>query len=113
MEPETTTLKLFRLWHSAFTNAEIAAELGVTIHKLTLLAHQHKLEKRKHPRYFDNENPRPGDPSPEEILAGIAAVQADWSEEERLKRYRGKRRVAYITPAYAYNVNTSAFNNLN
>lgn len=113
MEPETITQKLFRLWHSSLTNAEIATELGVTASRLTLLAHRHKLEKRKHPRYFDNENPRPGDPSPEEIRNGIAAVQADWSDEERLKRYRGKRQVAYITPAYGYDGRTASFNNLN
>jgi len=113
VEPEKTTQKLFRLWHSSRTYAEIAEELGITTNKLMRLAHRHKLGKRKHPRYFDNENPCPGDPSPKEILAGIAAVQADWSEEERLKRYRGKRRVAYIAPTYGYDGQTTEFNNLN
>jgi hypothetical protein len=110
---ETKTQILFRMWHSPATNEEIAEALGVNVTKLALIAKQHKLTKRKHPRFFDNENPRPGDPSPEEILAGTAEVQADWSEDERLKRFQGKRRVAYIAPAYGYDGRTAAFTRLN
>lgn len=114
MNEETQTQKLFRLWHGPFTNEEIAEELGVSRSKLGALARQHKLKPRANTiAPIDNENPRPGDPTPEEILAGIAAVQADWNEDERLKRYRGKRRVAYIAPAYAYDGRTTSFNNLN
>ena len=113
MNPEKNTQKLFRLWHSSKTNAEIAKELGITASKLTRLAHRHKLGKRKYARSFDDRYPRPNDPSPKEILAGIAAVQADWSEEERLKRYRGKKRVAYIAPTYEYDGHTPTFKGLN
>jgi hypothetical protein len=112
MDGETQTQKLFRLWHGPLTNEEIEAELGLNTRQLADLARRHKLSKRKHPRFVDNENPRPGDPTPEEILAGIADVQADWSEDERLKRFQGKRRVAYIAPAYAYDGRVSAFRRL-
>ena len=70
MNPEKNTQKLFRLWHSSKTTAEIAKELGITASKLTRLAH-------------------------------------------RLKRYRGKKRVAYIAPTYEYDGHTPTFKGLN
>lgn len=112
MAEETPTQKLFRLWPGPLTNAEIAEKLGVSLSKLGALARQHKLKPRKKLTPVDNENPQPGDPSPEEILAGIAAAQAAWSKEERLRRYQGKRRVAYIAPSYEYDGRTISFNTL-
>jgi len=112
VQPETRTQKLFRLWYGPLTNEEIAEELGVSPYKLTLLAKQQHLPKRAHPRYVDNGNPRPGDPTPDEIRAGIAEVQADWSEDERLKRFQGKKRVAYIPPQYEYDGRAVVFNNM-
>lgn len=109
MAAETLTQKLFRLWHSSLTNDEIEEALGIGSTKLASLAKFHKLEKRKTLRLANNEQPWPGDPTPEEIQAEIAAIQADWSEDERLKRFQGKKRVAFIAPTYGYDGRTSAF----
>jgi len=113
MAEETPTQKLFRLWHGPLANAEIAEELGVSLSKLIALARQHKLKPRNKPTPIDNENPRPGDPDQHAIRQALAEIQAKWSEEERLRRYQGKRRVAYIAPSYEFDGRTASFNNLN
>jgi len=112
MTKETPTQKLFRMWYGPLTNAEIAEELGVSLSKLGALARQHKLKPRNTPAPVDNENPRPGEPDQHEILQTLAEIQAGWSEEERLRRYQGKRRVAYIVPKYEFDGRVAAFTSI-
>jgi hypothetical protein len=113
MKPETQTQKLFRLWHGPLSVTEIAKELGISISTLVARARRHKLGSRiKFEDDTEDAGPLPKDPTPEEIRAELAALQAEWSEEERLKRFQGKRRVAYIVPQYDYNSRNGLFTGL-
>ena len=100
--------KLFSIWHTAMSNAEICLEIGVSRTTLDSLRHRYKLPRRPRimPKRLDVEE---NDPSHEEIESRAAEIRAGWSEEEEQRRIVGKKQVRWSTPRYSFDGRDAAF----
>lgn len=97
---------LFRLWHSDIPNRELAKRLNVAVSTLWDIRKKHGLPPRKR-----EQNKKPEiDPTPAEIEASCAAIQAGWSARDRKARLCGGGTVSWRPPSYSnYDRRTSTF----
>lgn len=103
--------KLWRLWHTEMTNAELCRALGVARSTLDVLRMRYKLPRRKFERkppcdYVEN------NPSAEEIAERAAEIRAGWPEGEAEKRMVGRRSRRWEMPAFAFKPREHSFSEI-
>lgn len=93
--------KLRELWRTERTNADIAAELGITTVQLYVAGRKLKLEQRwGHVRRVYEKHT---DPTPEEIAERAAAIRAEWPEGEAERRLVGNvTNPRWTMPAFTF-----------
>lgn len=79
--------KVRELWTTERSNADIAAELGLSL--LQLYAAGRKLKLRDRSVYVNRVYEKSADPTPEEIAERCAEIRAEWPDGEEDRRFVG------------------------
>lgn len=79
--------KVRELWTTERSNADIAAELGLSL--LQLYAAGRKLKLRDRSVYVNRAYEKSADPTPEEIAERCAEIRAEWPAGEEDRRFVG------------------------
>lgn len=100
--------RLFRLWNSTLSNADLCLALGVSRSRLDTLRMRYKLPRRPRPEK-EHTDAAENDPSAEEIASMAAAIRAGWSDIEEQRRIVGRQQARWAAPRYCFDGRDTAF----
>jgi len=99
--PPIDVKRLFQLWQTDQTTAEIATQLGITPPQLYSVARRYALPRRT--GLVNRCHDKVPDPTPDELVKRARAIRLGWTAEERERRRVGPTARRWQIPRYAFN----------